>query len=72
VTATPATCPFCLQDNASGALVCASCARDIAVPASLFKERDELARKRDAVREELSKAKRALEELKRGKRYRLL
>jgi hypothetical protein len=68
----PAPCPFCLQDNASAALVCASCARDIAVPVSLLNERDELARKRDAVREELAQAKRALEDLKRSKMHRLL
>ncbi len=66
----PAACPFCLRENASGALVCSSCSRDIAVPMSLLHERDELARKRDAVREDLSKAKRALEELKRGKKSR--
>ena len=64
------TCPFCLQEIASGALVCASCSRDIAVPVSLLEERDELARKRDAVREELLKAKRALEEYKRGRKRR--
>jgi len=62
------TCPFCFQENAPGALVCASCSRDIAVPVSLLEERDQLARKRDAVREELSRAKRALEEFKRGKK----
>ena len=66
----PAACPFCLRENASGALVCASCTRDIAVPMSLLNERDELARKCDAVRDELSKAKRALEEFKRGKKRR--
>jgi hypothetical protein len=66
------TCPFCLQENAPGALVCASCSRDIAVPASLLRERDELARKRDAVREELSKAKRALEGFKRGRKRRIV
>ena len=66
----PATCPFCLRENASGALVCSSCSRDIAVPMSLLNERDELARKCDAVRDELSKAKRALEEFKRGKKRR--
>ena len=64
------TCPFCFRENVPGALVCASCSRDIAVPVSLLNERDELARKRDAVREELSKAKRALEELKRGSKRR--
>jgi hypothetical protein len=64
------TCPFCAQENASAALVCASCSRDIAVPASLIEERNHLVRKRDAVREELSKAKLALDELKRSKKYR--
>jgi hypothetical protein len=64
----PATCPFCRQDNAAGALVCAHCSRDIAVPASLLKERDELKKKRDAVRGELSKAKSELEDFRRGKR----
>jgi hypothetical protein len=64
------TCPFCLQENAPAALVCASCSRDIAVPVSLLNERDELMRKRDAVREELSNTKRALEEFKRGKKRR--
>jgi hypothetical protein len=66
------TCPFCAQENASAALVCASCSRDIAVPVSLIDERGDLLRKRDAAREELSKAKRALEELKRNKKYRLV
>jgi len=61
------TCPFCLQENASAALVCASCSRDIAVPVSLLEERDQLARKRDTVREELSRAKHALETYKRGR-----
>ena len=64
------TCPFCLQRNSSGALVCRSCSRDIAVPVSLLNERDELARKRDVAREQLSEAKRALEELKRGRKHR--
>jgi hypothetical protein len=53
-------------------LVCASCSRDIGVPVSLLNERDELQRKRDAVRQELSHAKRALEELKRGKKHRVI
>ena len=41
-----------------------------AVPASLIDERNQLVRKRDAAREELSKAKRELEALRRGKKYR--
>jgi hypothetical protein len=68
----PIACPFCLQENAAAALVCAACSRDIAVPASLLAERDELCRKRDAAREELSNAKRELEELRRGKNFRPL
>jgi len=64
------TCPFCAQENASVALVCISCARDIAVPVSLIDERDDLLRKRDAAREELLAAKRELESLKRGKKRR--
>jgi hypothetical protein len=65
-------CPFCLQENASAVLVCATCARDIAVPASLINERDDLFRKRDAVREELSRAKGELEKLKRDKKFRVV
>jgi hypothetical protein len=72
LTAMPIACPFCLQENAAAALVCAVCSRDIAVPASLLAERDELFRKRDAAREELSNAKRELEELRRGKNFRPL
>jgi hypothetical protein len=63
-------CPFCAEENASAAIVCATCSRDIAVPASLIDERNQLVRKRDAAREELSKAKRELEALRRGKKYR--
>jgi hypothetical protein len=65
-------CPFCVQENASAALVCVACSRDIAVPASLINERDDLIRKRDVAREELSRAKRELEGLKRDKKYRLV
>jgi hypothetical protein len=42
------------------------------VPATLIAERDDLRRKRDAARVELSRAKRELEELKRGKKFRIL
>jgi hypothetical protein len=65
-------CPFCLQENAAAALVCAACSRDIAVPASLLAERNDLCRKRDATREELSRAKHELEELKHSKKFRLV
>jgi hypothetical protein len=65
-------CPFCTQENASAALVCIACARDIAVPVSLIDERDDLLRKRHAVREELLAAKRELASLMRGKQRRPL
>jgi hypothetical protein len=63
-------CPFCLQENAAEALVCASCARDIAVPASLIAERDDLAGKRDAVQRQLIEARGALEALRRNRKNR--
>jgi hypothetical protein len=66
----PMMCPFCSQENASTALVCASCSRDVAVPASLTAERDDLVRKRDAVREELVKARTELAALKRNRKNR--
>jgi hypothetical protein len=59
-----------MHENASAAIVCASCSRDIAVPASLIAERDQLFRKRDAAREQLSRAQGELEALKRDKKYR--
>jgi len=68
----PIACPFCLQKNAADALVCAACSRDIAVPASLLTERDDLCRNRDVAREELSNARRELEKLKRVKKFRLV
>jgi hypothetical protein len=68
----PMICPFCTQENAAAALVCASCSRDIAVPAGLIGERDGLIRKRDAVRQELANVRRELEELKRGKKRRFV
>jgi hypothetical protein len=52
------------------ALVCASCARDIAVPKSLLAERDDLLRKRDLLRQELVAATAELEKLRRGKKRR--
>ena len=54
-------CPYCQAENADGALVCASCARDIAVPATLIAERDDLLRKRDQLRDELTQARDEIE-----------
>jgi hypothetical protein len=58
-------CPFCLKENGPEALVCGSCARDIAVPKSLLAERDDLIQKRDAVLRDLMKAKAEIERLTR-------
>jgi hypothetical protein len=63
-------CPFCAKENASNALVCHSCSRDIAVPVSLIAERDDLIRKRNTVREDLVRAKRELETHKPSRRLR--
>lgn len=49
-------CPYCLKENADEVLVCVTCSRDIAVPATLIAERDDLLTKRDAAREELQRA----------------
>jgi hypothetical protein len=65
-----AICPFCTRENPSNALVCGSCARDIAIPPSLIAERDDLLRKRDTVREELSRTNAELERLKRSTKHR--
>jgi hypothetical protein len=54
-------CPYCLSENALDALVCSTCSRDVAVPATLIAERDELLRKRDSIRDELRAAKTELE-----------
>lgn len=59
-----------MQENAADALVCASCSRDIAVPASLLAERDDLARKREIVREQLIQARTELDALRRARRNR--
>ena len=57
------SCPFCFADHPELALVCASCARDIAIPASLIAERDELVRQRDLLREALQAGRRELEKI---------
>ena len=59
-------CIFCANFNPEKALVCTSCGRDIAIPASLIAERDELVRRRDEVREELVLAKAKLDAFRRN------
>lgn len=53
----PGTCPFCTQPLAPQALVCASCARDVIVPAGLVAERDDLLQKCAQARAELEQAR---------------
>ena len=63
-------CPYCLSENASNALVCSTCSRDIAVPATLIAERDDLLRKRDSIRDELRTASAELEMIRTRNRRR--
>jgi hypothetical protein len=63
-------CPYCRSGNAEEALVCAACARDIAIPKTLIAERDELLRKRDQLREELRRARSEVEAIIRRRKLR--
>lgn len=54
-------CPFCRSEIADDALACAACSRDIAVPATLVAERDDLLRKRELLQEELRRARAEIE-----------
>ena len=63
-------CSYCGSDNVEGALVCAACARDIAIPATLVAERDELLRKRDLLRSELQRARDEIEAIRAGRKRR--
>ena len=64
------TCLYCFAGNAKGALVCASCGRDIAAPATLVAERDELLRKREHLRDELKRARDEIEAVMRRRHSR--
>ena len=55
------SCPYCLSENPGNTLVCVVCSRDIAIPATLVAERDELLRKRDLLRNQLRSAKQEIE-----------
>jgi hypothetical protein len=61
-------CPYCRSETDEDALVCAACSRDIAVPATLIAERDELLRKRDALRDELKRRRSEIETIIRRSR----
>lgn len=56
-------CPLCATDNDDRALVCRSCARDIAVPPGLLAERDMLLAKREGLVHELEQAHARLHKL---------
>jgi hypothetical protein len=58
------TCPYCLSECPSGSLVCATCSRDMVVPARLIAERDDLLRQRDLIRDELRKARGEIEAIR--------
>lgn len=58
------TCPYCLSECPAGALVCATCSRDIVVPARLIAERDDLLRQRDLIRDELRRARSEIETIR--------
>jgi hypothetical protein len=63
-------CPFCTNENALQAVVCSSCARDIAAPKSLLAERDDLVRKHEMVQQALLMARAELDEFRRLKKRR--
>jgi DNA-directed RNA polymerase subunit RPC12/RpoP len=54
-------CTYCGSKNIQGALVCATCSRDIAIPLTLIAEREELLRKRDLLLNELRRARDEIE-----------
>jgi hypothetical protein len=64
------SCPFCRSTNPDSTLVCINCARDIAIPATLLAERDDLLRKRDALQEELRRARQEIETIMNRRRSR--
>lgn len=47
-------CPFCFSEKEDEAPVCPTCNRDTDIPATLRKEREDLVRMRDRLREELA------------------
>jgi hypothetical protein len=55
------SCPYCRSEHPDNALVCGVCSRDIAIPATLIAERDDLLRKRDLVRDQLRSARQQIE-----------
>jgi hypothetical protein len=64
------SCPYCLSENPGAALVCIVCSKDIAIPATLIAERDELLRKRDLVWDELRRARGEIEMIRNRRKSR--
>lgn len=64
------SCPYCHSGIADGALVCASCGRDVAIPSTLIAERDNLLRKREELRHELRRARDEVEAIMRRRKSR--
>ena len=64
------SCPYCRSENDKDALVCAACARDIAVPSTLIAERDELLREREALRDDLKRRRSDIETINRRRKLR--
>jgi len=62
------SCPYCLSENPGAALVCIGCSKDIAIPATLIAERDDLLRKRELVRDDLRRARDEIEMIRRKPR----
>jgi len=62
------SCTYCRSETEKDALVCATCSRDIAVPATLVAERDQLLRKRQALRDELQRARNEIETIVRRRK----
>ena len=61
-------CPFCAFETEAGVLVCSACSRDIVAPPSLISERDDLVRKLESARQELSRTREEIKTLmRRGK-----
>lgn len=58
-------CPFCCAEIAADTLVCRTCNRDVAIPDALRKEREDLLRIRDTLRQELAEHEARLTRLKR-------
>jgi len=63
-------CIYCGSENAQGALVCATCSRDIAIPLTLIAERDELLRKRKLLLDELRHARDEIDLIRSQRRQR--